>query len=52
VLPVAFSVMNRSASHFLRPANDDVSPAESASLTTVYVERGLRALIILSGRCS
>jgi moderate conductance mechanosensitive channel len=49
VLPVAFSVMNRSASHFLRPANDDVSPAQSASLTTVYVERGLRALIILAG---
>jgi moderate conductance mechanosensitive channel len=48
LLPVAFSVMNRSASHFLRPANDDVIPAQSASLTAVYVERGLRALIILA----
>jgi moderate conductance mechanosensitive channel len=40
--------MNRSASHFLRPANDDVSPARSASLATIYVERGLRALLILA----
>jgi len=42
-LPVAFSVMNRSASHFLRPANDDVNPRGSAGLVTVYVERSLRA---------
>jgi len=48
VLPVAFSVMNRSASHLLRPANDDLSPARRASLVTVYVERGLRALLILA----
>ena len=48
VLPVAFSVMNRAASHLLRPANDDVSPARSASLATVYVERGLRAVLILA----
>jgi small-conductance mechanosensitive channel len=48
VLPVAFSVLNRSAAHFLRPANDDVSPARRASLATVYVERGLRALLILA----
>src|SRR5215213_2574756 len=48
VLPVAFSVMNRAASHFLAPANDDVDPAPSASLATVYVERGLRAVLILA----
>src|SRR5215207_4895246 len=40
--------MNRSASHLLRPANDDLSPARRASLVTVYVERGLRALLILA----
>src|SRR5215218_4243538 len=48
VLPVAFSVMNRAASHFLAPAHDDVDPAPSASLATVYVERGLRAVLILA----
>ncbi|MFL5122293.1 MAG: mechanosensitive ion channel family protein, partial [Microvirga sp.] len=48
VLPATFSVMNRSASHFLRPANDDVDPNRSAGLVLVYVERGLRALLILA----
>ena len=48
VLPVAFSVMNRSASHVLRPANDDVNPRTPAGLVTVYVERGLRAVLILA----
>jgi len=48
VLPLAFSVMNRAASDFLAPANDDVDPAPSASLATVYVERGLRAVLILA----
>ncbi len=47
-LPLAFTVMNRSASHFLRAANDDMDPVRSPSLTTVYVERGLRAILILA----
>src|SRR4051812_37903734 len=37
-----------SALHVLRPANDDVDPHGSASLVTVYVERGLRAVLILA----
>ena len=48
VLPVALRVMNRSASHVLRPANDDVNPRTPAGLVTVYVERGLRAVLILA----
>jgi small-conductance mechanosensitive channel len=48
VLPTAFSIANRSASHFLKPANDDVDPKSSTGLTTIYVERGLRALLILA----
>src|SRR4051794_9588663 len=48
VLPSTFSVMNRSASHFLRPANDDIDPNRSAGLVLIYVERGLRALLILA----
>src|SRR4051812_49285263 len=48
VLPATFSIMNRSASHFLRPANDDVDPNRSAGLVLIYVVRGLRALLILA----
>src|SRR5215208_2240938 len=48
VLPAAFSVLNRSALHVLGPANDDVNPQASVGLVTVYVERGLRAVLILT----
>src|SRR5215212_5095354 len=52
VLPLAFAVMNRAASHLLAPpeadADGNVAPARSASLATVYVERGLRAVLILA----
>jgi moderate conductance mechanosensitive channel len=50
VLPLAFSVMNRAASHLLAPpdAEADAAPARSASLATIYVERGLRAVLILA----
>ncbi|MFL5235563.1 MAG: mechanosensitive ion channel family protein [Microvirga sp.] len=50
VLPLAFSVMNRAASHLLAPpgGDGDAAPARSASLATVYVERGLRAVLILA----
>src|SRR3954453_16467843 len=50
VLPLAFSVMNRAASHLLAPpdADGNAAPARSASLATVYVERGLRAVLILA----
>jgi moderate conductance mechanosensitive channel len=34
--------------HVLRPANDDVNPRSPAGLVTVYVERGLRAVLILA----
>ena len=50
VLPLAFAVMNRAASHLLAPpdADGNAAPARSASLATIYVERGLRAVLILA----
>src|SRR3954464_13357016 len=47
-MPAAFTVMNRTAMHVLRPANDDVNPRSPAGLVSVYVERGLRAVLILA----
>ena len=44
LLPVAFSVLNRAA---LRP-DEDAPPGRSASLATVYIGRGLRAVLILA----
>jgi len=44
LLPVAFSAMNRAA---LRP-DEHAIPGRSASLATVYVGRGLRAVLILA----
>jgi small-conductance mechanosensitive channel len=48
VLPATFSIIRRSASHLLKPANDDIDPSRSAGLVSVYVERALRALLILA----
>ena len=44
LLPVAFSALNRAA----LPQDEDAIPDHSASLVTVYVGRGLRAILILA----